>query len=1654
MNREWIGRHRRESAAAASVVLVGIVILAIVLGSTTGGPGPTASPSQVGLSSIEPSAGPSLGGELGWGALQLPPYEPVAELTPRQQDRSGVATRASFELRSLTGTPAVALARNLGTYPPVKLTVRAGPTDDVAIVRPATALHARTRYTFELLAPDGSLVGEWDFRTNGPLHVVNVLPGDETTQVPVDTGIEIEFDQDGVTDLADKLAITPATEGRFERHGRTWAFVPAQNLRASTLYTVTVERGIRIEGSEQVLEEPVTFRFETAGGSASRRPTVQFNTPLLEGHPGEAPVLPVSITDPDGDRRVVRVTVEVYRLSTVREAVDAVTTLSTDLGWARTSSTGNVPLKGLPKVASVETVARGDWNGASMPLPVELEPGRYLVNVLNDGRDEQVVLQVTDASIYALASETRTVAWVNDVRTGRPIGGADVSMVGASSLGATGSNGLLDVPTPAAIVDRQESGRRTFLVAATQDDGQVIALLAADRGSWRDDPHDRWWYVFATDRTMYRTDDTIHAWGLVRRRSDRTVPQAVGVRLVAGYDTDGPPLVRATAPTTSRGTFSSAVSFADLPNGDYLVVLSIDGRDVAQTQVQIAEIRKPAFRIVVETDRRVYLHGDEVEGRAVAAFYDGTTAPGLRLRMTGSDGDRDHETIVAADRNGVAELDFRASASAGWQNHGYVWATPEQTEEGTSSGSADFTVLPSQAWLTGTAKLVGGRLEVRGHVSATDLASAEQQVATLGWVQDASGSPLPGRTVEIEVIRLTWIARQIGTTYDFILKRTVPRYEYRERSERIGSFSATSNGDGAYELILRDLPTGGSYQVKLAVRDAAGRVMRAEEWAAESGHEGAPLTQPYLETPAFGCGPFDGSVRTAQLAEQVTLTLREGDGSESPDGRTLYLAGRIGIQDARVTSDSTVTHAFEDAELPSLTVRAIRLTPGGLLVTNDVQIRLEDGQKLVEVQLEPDRSAYAPGTEATIAVRTTDPDGRPLAADVIVRVIDMKLYAVGAVEPLDTGRLMSPVTSGFLSSYASHRVPRSHGDGCGATSGGGDGPRDDFKDLASFQLVQTDASGRGRATFKLPDDITSWEVGAAAFADGLEAGTSAFELPATLPFFVDSVVASTYLAGERPILQLRAYGQGLAPGATVQFTVSSRSLGIEGTTVVGRAFETVPFELPALPLGEHRLKIIGTSDGATRMRDEVVRTLRVMPTRMRTLMSSFDPLTEGTVLSGGDGLTTYVVTDAGRGGLVEALQSLAANSSARLDAALAAEQARAMLVEEFGMDAAALPPSEFNADRLNGEGIALFPYASSDLFLTARVALAAPDEVPTGTIEYALREWANEPNATRERRIVALAGLAGIGHDVLEELRAVDAEGLTVIERLWLGLGFAAAGDAVTARSIERAILTEHGQRLGDWVRLRGGTGAESHEATALVLKLAAELRDPIALELSRYLLDNPSREHIAALEMIGFARAALRWLPREPGLFAWTIDGVRHEERLRGTEAFQLVVTAAQRESLRIELLEGAMMVATSWEGNADYDALPRHPLVQIQRAVTPAGSAAAGQLVQVRISVTIDGDAPRGCYQVTDTLPSGLAPMVTTWSPWSEEDDDIIRPYSVDGQRVSWCVDPKFLRRPLGYTARIVNPGVFRWEPAIIQSLQEPTIGSSTPLVEYTIR
>lgn len=1670
VRNEWRPWLTSRTGIGVLTVIVAVALVMTALPSAR--PHPSTEPTVSGAPAATPAptATPeaTLPPDGAWGDLAIPDWEPVADLSPEDLDASGVALASAFILRSRTDVPAVDLAAGLTAEPAVEFRVQSGTSPAEARLVPTSPLSRDVLYRFRLADPTGALAGSWAYRTERPLHVVGTVPMDQTTDVPVDTGIEIEFDQDGVTDFGAQFSIDPAVVGRFEVHGRSIVFAPDQPLDLATIYRVTIAAGVAMAGSDQVLEAPLTFAFETAGRKDGLW-DVSLGRPILEAPTGERPIIALDVLDGDGSptNQIKSVSFEVYRLPSFDAAATAAATLATQTGWGMWAAGELVAAEGLTRVAAFDgTFEITSPNGYRVVrFPAPLAAGWYLVVVPREGRDRQALLQVTDLTAFALTSETRTLAWVNDRATGAPVAGAVLAGPDGARIGATGSNGLLDVATPASLL--REPGTygvaATTLVSVRAPDGRRLLLplgLQAnsyaynyERDGWSQaaEPSHRWWLLLSTDRTTYRSTDTVHAWGLIRSRDDGSVPPGLELTLrpSEASSEDGPWLARIPLTATSRGTWATDVELDDLPVGSYVLELHAHGIVARSGWIEVAEIRKPAYAIDVETDRRAAIAGDPVTITSRAVFFDGTSAAGMDLRVEAFGESR----VLTADGEGRVTLTVPARTDGSGLTFKSIGVAPASPEEGQISGSTEVVVVPAAVWLEGSGEVRDGHVVVGGTLSRVDLGRVERDLELGTWPEDPSGDPVIGGTVTIRIVENVPVRKQVGTTYDYIEKRVVPTFEYSYDTRPVGTYTSRSGAGGAISLSVPVANGDHSYEITLSSRDGTGRTGSTTLYAAPVNERLADRDpgRPYLGGPG-GCGWY---AEDHAVGDTISLAVHDGDGTLSANGRYLFVVAARGIREAALQESSTLTRTYRETDLPSLNVLAVRYLDGIYLVTNEALIRTRKAERALDVELTTDRSRYAPGDRATVTVTTTDADGRPVSTDVVIRGVDEKLFRIGYAFDVDAlAMLLAPVGDGLLQSYASHPVPLPEGGyGCGDTTGG----RDDFRDSIVFRLLSTDTDGRARVSFDLPDDLTSWHISATAIANDLRAGSGLVLVPVGLPFFADAILAPEYLAGETPVLGVRSFGDGLETGARVRFTVSAPSLLMEPTSVDAAAFATAGVQLPPLSLGVHEVTIKATVIGDATRTDTLVRKIVVRSSRLE--IATTEVTTPAAAAGrGGTGLTTYVVTDAGRGSLVPRLQDLAYGGGARFDRLLAADIARELLIGTFGLDAATLPPATFDAEPYQRGGVALLPYSSPDESLTAMTAVIAPERIDASWARQALDEWFRDGSSTRERQIIALAGLAGLGDDVLDDLRAVDIDAVTVRETLWVALGLVALGDENGARTIERVLLEQHGQELGPWVRLDAGESmATTMEATAMLALVATAIGDPLAPRLDRYVREMQTREAIFVLPEIGVIRWSLDRLPRAGARFAWTVDGARREESLEPGASWSTVLTEGQREGFRLETLSGDVAVVASWTRTPGPGDLPSGGLVTIGRTVTPAGDAPTTGLVKVKLRVVFDPKAPTGWWEVTDRTPSGLAPVVGI-PGWPDDPDvprSILAPWEVAGQRVSWCLEPGKVRDfTLGYSARVVSPGTFTWEPAVVQSVAAPAVGATTPVTTYTIR
>jgi hypothetical protein len=513
--------------------------------------------------------------------------------------------------------------------------------------------------------------------------------------------------------------------------------------------------------------------------------------------------------------------------------------------------------------------------------------------------------------------------------------------------------------------------------------------------------------------------------------------------------------------------------------------------------------------------------------------------------------------------------------------------------------------------------------------------------------------------------------------------------------------------------------------------------------------------------------------------------------------------------------------------------------------------------------------------------------------------------------------------------------------------------------------------------------------------------------------------------------------------------------------VTATAFSAAEVALPALSLGTHRVRIEARAgSGATLRTDTLVRTFQVITTRATQVHTAWSALSAPTAVSSGPGFTTLVLADGGRGRVIPLLQVLSEGEGGRSDRLVAAALANRVLADAFGLDPATPTDATALQPYVQYDGIAVVPYGSSQLEATVLAALAGEDRFDWAEIHTSLGEIAADPGEVPERRLLALAGLAALGDGVLDEVRNFAARtDLAPDQQVLLALAALAAGDEDLAGQLERRILADHALRQGPWVRLEIGTGDGPIIATARLAIVAAALGDPIAAEMDAWLAGNPPLTTTVDVER---ALAAQGWARRVAGgtaAAAITVDGNRREFTLEPGQPVTVTLTPSQAVGARLEPVSGSPVVITSWVEPLSALSLTPAKGQSLVRTVKPSGTIGETDLVEVTLTVVLGSAARDECWRVTDLVPSGLAPIAGAGEFIANDEGDPIwagtSPDRVDGQRVEFCVTRKAKvgTVTLRYVARVVTPGTYLWEPAVLQSAVVPDQGVVTPRVTVTI-
>jgi uncharacterized protein YfaS (alpha-2-macroglobulin family) len=794
--------------------------------------------------------------------------------------------------------------------------------------------------------------------------------------------------------------------------------------------------------------------------------------------------------------------------------------------------------------------------------------GHYLVGVRRvDGSSERhwMRIQVTDLALTTLETGDELRLFVSSLASGRPVSGAKISVQGVVQRpredarwetvlsGTTDAAGGVVIDPPGDDPNRSvrvqrivvEKGRDTLVLDATQPpdrfqnggwrgrSGTWLQWAFSDLSSRVEKPR-LLGHVF-TERPIYRPEEVVHIKGYLRRRfeGDLTAQQLSGEVRVLG---PGGTSWRLPVTVSASGAYYAKWDESDIPTGTYRVqFVSKNNGTLGTTDFQVEAYRLPTFEVEVDVanDETTVPNDVPFEVSATATYYAGGQVASRPVRWNVTQ----YPYTMSENFEGLDG--FRFSSDGRYSRSGRFDSTPaiQRTATTDRSGRASLTLDPG----------IEPTAQPRTYVIEATVTGADEQTVTatervhavpafvLGLkaprhVERAKSIPVevvsvgpdgalkPGTDVTLRLVQRQWHSVLQASDYS----DGVARYVTDTVDVPVSEQRLTTAG----EALKLDLPIdeAGVYIVEIEARDALGRgqTVAVDLYAGGTGD----VTWDRAEAGVFGITPDEASYAPGDTAKLVLRSPFQTGAAlvviEAPKGNVYKTVEVYG-------GKATVPVRIEEGWTPRIPVHVLlrrgRVADAGVVGATDLgkpetlastrwlTIRPEENQILVELA-HPEKAM--PGETVDVTVTLNDPDGKPLAGEVTLWLVDQAVLALAPEKPLDPLPAFIPDRGSRFSAVdtrnlAFGRLPFSEmpgGDG-GDEEARAEGLLDQVSVRRKFESVpfydpsiQVGPSGTKTVKVQLPDNLTVFKVRAKATSGAERFGVGKSSLRVRLPVLV------------------------------------------------------------------------------------------------------------------------------------------------------------------------------------------------------------------------------------------------------------------------------------------------------------------------------------------------------------------------------------------------------------------------------------------------------------------------------------------------------------------------------------------------------------------------
>jgi len=1017
----------------------------------------------------------------------------------------------------------------------------------------------------------------WSFTTVPLPRIVYTEPADGETEVEPYAGLEVEFSSPMDPDtLLPNLTILPTATAVYSYWGDYDARLYLSfNPEPSTAYTVTF--GADLAGRYgHKLGQPYTVHFTTR----ALPPRVYLRSTGRVGTYNAYTTTMIYVTY----RNVTRLDFSLYRMD--RETFRKLNGEDWWKPWEtfqpakrdlvrRWSKEVSAPLN---KTRVTGTVVESE-EGAG------LAPGLYYLEVtapeVAERRNQpaRIMMVVSRLNLTLKQSQTEALVWATDLKSGQAVADLPVSFwseFDSLGQGQTDKDGVAQIEykkrdtwKPLFAFAGQE-GKDNFAVAMNQwSDGISPWEFNLPAESWSE-PYSAYFY---TDRAIYRPGQTVYFKGILRADDDArySLPKDVKSLEVTISDDQGKEIYKESLPLNEMGTLHGELTLSEEASLGYYSISTRLGEQYFGTSFQVAEYRKPEFQVEVEADREQYVQGDEIAVNVQATYYFG--GPVARAQV--------HWTVLTNDYffqwTGKGRYDF---TDYDWTQYRYYGPSGEFVTEGdgTTDEQGRFTFkVPadiadktlSQIYTIEAAvtdvnnQQVASRTDAIVHKGLFYIGLAPQAyVGKVGEEQkvdvitvDWDSQPVPDRDLTVVVYEHKW--------YSVWEEGEDGRFYWKSTVEDTPVLTTTVTTDQEGKAVAAFTPEkGGVYKIAASGQDERGNEIRSSTYLWVSSYEFINWRREnndridlVTDKKSYEVGdtaqilipsPYAGPV-------QALLTIERGHIMEH---RLLTLK----------TNSDLVEIPILPEYIPNVYVSVVivkgmdETEPLGSFKVGYAALSVSTREKELKLTIKPDRDVeagehYGPRETVTYDILATDYQGKGVEAEMSLHLVDLSVLALADMPGADIiehfwRERSLGVWTGTTLALSVDRLnlqvaPEAKG------GGGGEGEgivRRRFPDTAYWNpVVRTDKNGRAQVQVELPDNLTTWRLGAKAITADTQVGLTNVDVISTKDLLVRPVAPRFFVIGDKAELAAIVHNN------TDKAIAAEVALKAEGVEVKGQA---------------------------------------------------------------------------------------------------------------------------------------------------------------------------------------------------------------------------------------------------------------------------------------------------------------------------------------------------------------------------------------------------------------------------------------------------------------------------------------------------------------------